>query len=278
MLSHIFSLLCPGHTVGTAQRSSTGYPRRTVLASLALVACAEVPARAQSPDSPVPDPHIPDPPVPDPHIPDPHIIVVFGDSQAEGLAAGLRRVSHQFPGTKIQNRTKAGTAISQPEKYDWPAVIQDYVPDPAVTTVVLMFGGNDRLPMHPATGPAIPFRAPAWNTAYRGEVAAILHSLAEKKLRVIWVSQPICQEPRYSHDMEYLNTIFREEIASGTATFLDIWTAIADGDQYAAYGKTLGGVTARLRLDDGIHFTPSGYDILATRVMQAIETSPDEPR
>ena len=217
--------------------------------------------------------HADTPPVAD--APAPRAIVVFGDSQAEGLAAGLRRVARQLPGTKIQNRTKAGTAISQVETYDWPAVIQDYQPDPTVTTAVLMFGGNDRVPMHPAAGPAIPFKAPAWNEAYQSRVAAILHSLADKKLHTIWVSQPICREAKYSADMAYLNTIFRGEAASCNATYLDIWTAIADGDQFAAYGKTLDGATARLRLDDGIHFTPSGYDILASKVMRAIA---DEPK
>ena len=208
----------------------------------------------------------------------PRTIVVLGDSQAEGLAVGLRHISHQFPGWKIQNRTKAGTAISQPQNYDWPAAIRDYAPDPTVTTAVLMFGGNDRLPMRPPTGPIIPFRTPAWNDIYRSRVADILHSLADKKLRVIWVSQPICQQTRYSQDMEFLNTIYRDETASAGVTYLDIWTLIADGGQYAAYGKTLDGVTARLRLDDGIHFTPSGYEIIANRVMQTVETAPDAPK
>jgi hypothetical protein len=251
MPSTIFNAPCPARNTKPSQ-----YPRRTVLAGLSATIAAK--AHAQTPD--------------------PHIIVVFGDSQAEGLAAGLRRVSHQFPGTKIQNRTKPGTAISQPQTYDWPAAIRDYTPEPAVTTAVLMFGGNDRVPMRPPAGPTIPFATQAYSDIYHTEVAAILHSLADKKLHVIWVSQPICQEPRYSRDMAYLNTIFRQETASENATFLDIWTAIADGDQFTAYGKTLTGATARLRLDDGIHFTPSGYDIIATRVMQTIEAPPDAPK
>jgi hypothetical protein len=204
-------------------------------------------------------------------------IVVFGDSQAEGLAAGLRRVARQMQGVKIQNRTKAGTAISQPENYDWPAAVHDFNPEPSVTTAVLMFGGNDRLPMHPASGPAIPFRSTAWHDIYRGRVAAILASLTEKNLRVVWVSDPICREARYSQDMEYLNAIFKDVLTGTAATYLDIWAAVADASgQYAAYGRALDGATARLRLDDGIHFTPSGYDILATRVLRTILEKADE--
>ena len=55
----------------------------------------------------------------------PDQMVVFGDSQAEGVVVGLRRVSRKGPAFTIANRAKAGTAIGQPP-YDWPAVIAEY--------------------------------------------------------------------------------------------------------------------------------------------------------
>jgi hypothetical protein len=173
-----------------------------------------------------------------------------------------------MPGIKVQNHTKAGTAISQPENYDWPAALRDYVPDEDVDTAVLMFGGNDRLPMRPASGPVIPFRSEAWHDEYRARTVAMVQSLTGKHLRIIWVGNPICQSAKYSQDMEYLNAIFRDVLADTDTSYVDIWTAVADSDaHFTAYGRTLDGSTARLRLDDGIHFTPSGYDIIATRVM-----------
>jgi hypothetical protein len=105
-------------------------PRRGLLATIAAMATL---AQAAAPDAACP-----------------RVIAVFGDSQAEGLAIALRRVVRQMPGIKVQNDTKPGTAISQPENYDWPGAIRDYVPDPQVDTAVFMFGGNDRLAMHPA--------------------------------------------------------------------------------------------------------------------------------
>lgn len=204
------------------------------------------------------------------------IIAVFGDSQAEGLAVALRRVARQTPGIKVQNHTKAGSAISQPENYDWPAAIRAYEPDAQVDTAVLMFGGNDRLPMRPSPGVVIPFRSETWNQTYRSRAADMLHSLADKHLRIFWVSNPICRDEKYSRDMEYLNAIYRDELAATDATFIDIRAVVADANgRYAPYGRTLDGTTARLRLDDGIHFTPSGYDLIATQVIKAILT-PDE--
>jgi hypothetical protein len=202
-------------------------------------------------------------------------VVVFGDSQAQGLAGGLQRAARRVPGWKVENRTKAGTAISQAGNYDWPAAIAAYKPDGRVTTAVLMFGGNDRLPIRTPGGGAIPFRSQAWHDEYRARVAAILRSLSADKLRIIWVADPICRDETYSDDMAYLNSVFRDVLAGTGASFLDIRTVIADASgKYAAYGPGLDGTTQRLRLDDGIHFTPGGYDILAAKVMQAVTAAP----
>jgi hypothetical protein len=205
----------------------------------------------------------------------PTAVVVFGDSQAQGLAGGLQRAARRVPGWKVENRTKPGTAISQAGNYDWPAAIAAYKPDGRVTTAVLMFGGNDRLPIREASGGVIPFRSQAWHDEYRARVVAILRSLSADKLRIIWVADPICRDETYSVDMAYLNGVYRDVLAGSGATYLDIWTAIADpSGKFAAYGPGLDGTMQRLRLDDGIHFTPGGYDILAAKVMQAVTNAP----
>jgi hypothetical protein len=129
--------------------------------------------------------------------------------------------------------------------------------------------------MRPETGPQIQFRTPAWHDQYRSRVASMLKNLTSHHLRVIWVSDPVCREPRYSADMAYLNGIYQDVIAGTGVSYLNIWTAVAGADgSFAAYGPGPGGATERLRLDDGIHFTPSGYDILAAKVLAAVAAPP----
>ena len=54
--------------------------------------------------------------------------------------------------------------------------------------------------------------------------------------------------------------------------FVPLWTVIADDTgNYTAYGKALDGETKRLRQDDGVHFTPAGYDIIAVKVKAQID-------
>jgi uncharacterized protein len=239
------------------------FRRRVLLAAMSMVAAT-------------PAPVAPTPAAPTENVP---TVVVFGDSQAEGLAAALQRLARHGAGFKIQNHTKPGTAISQSQNYDWPAAIKEYEPGADVTTAVVMFGGNDRLPIRLADGTSLPFRTPAWEDVYRDRVNDMLHALIARKLEVIWVGDPICRDPRYSGDMAYLNGIYRDILDGSGAMYLDIWTVVADGDgNYAAYGRALDGTTQRLRLDDGIHFTPSGYDIVAARVAQSIAATRDATR
>ena len=102
----------------------------------------------------------------------------------------------------------------------------------------------------------------------------MLKRLAKLELTIIWVSDPICKASNYNADMAYLNMIYRQAVADVGATFLDITGVITDADgAYTAYGPTLDGPVARLRLDDGIHFTASGYDILAARILPTVTTS-----
>ena len=198
-------------------------------------------------------------------------VVVFGDSQADGIASALQRASRHVAGPRVLNRAKPGTALSAPSTFDWPAALHDYVVEPGVGTAVLMFGGNDHWGMRPAPGVLIPLRTDAFRDIYRARAADALAAVLGHGLAVVWVGNPICREPGFSADMQYLNAIFQDVVAATPAVYLDIWTAVADeGGHYARYGRATDGSVVRWRLDDGIHFTPAGYDILAARVNEAI--------
>ncbi len=207
--------------------------------------------------------------------PAPHTLVVFGDSQAQGVAVALRRLLRSHDGWHMQDRTRPGTSIGQPAGYDWPAALQGYASGPHAAVAVIMIGGNDRLPIHLADGSTLPFRSEAWRAEYGRRVKAMLHSLQGAGIAVLWLGNPVCREPRYSADMRYLNGIVQDTLAAGTERpaprYVSLWSVVADqAGGYVAYAPGSDGATERMRLDDGIHFTPAGYDLVAARVMQAV--------
>jgi len=198
-------------------------------------------------------------------------IMVIGDSQAQGLAAGLHHAARSLGWARVLNDAKPGSGLIAPATFDWPAYVPKLIKEIHPDIAVMMFGGNDRLPLQTGDGTTVPFRTDTWKDIYRLRVVAMVHALREAGVQVIWVSNPIAREANYSNDMQYINAIFADVAAAEGATYIDIWLAVSDGSgHFAGYGKTLSGATARLRLDDGIHFTPAGYDVIGAKVMQSI--------
>ena len=54
-----------------------------------------------------------------------------------------------------------------------------------------------------------------------------------------------------------------------------LWSTFADDQgRYAAYGKDRGGITQRMRADDGIHFTAPGYELIAEKLIELFPPPP----
>jgi hypothetical protein len=197
-------------------------------------------------------------------------VVVFGDSQAQGVAGGLQRVMIDDPRYKVINRTHPGAALVHSDN-EWMAPVQSFVDKEKAEVAVIMFGANDRLDLRDDGGKYVHFRSDEWRAVYAKRVDRILTALAGARLKVVWCGNPIARSPTYSADMSYINDIYAGEVAHFGGEFLPLWTVIADNQgQFTAYGPDRSGVTERLRNDDGIHFTAAGYELIAERVISVL--------
>ena len=200
-------------------------------------------------------------------------IVVFGDSQAQGVAAALQRMFLRDRSYHVIDKAVAGTSLSQKLQFDWVDTIDKWFQTEHADLAIVMFGGNDRLAVRlEAGGKAIAYKTDAWKDMYNERLTSVLGLFDKAKVPVIWLGQPIARESGYASDMSYLNELYEAATKTAGADYIPLWTIIADDDgNYAAYGKALDGETKRLRLDDGIHFTPAGYDIVAVKVREQID-------
>ena len=196
----------------------------------------------------------------------PPTIVVFGDSQAAGLARGLQRVVAEDPRFRVLNRTHAGASLVHDE-HEWLAPVAEFAEREKADIAVVMFGANDRLDMREGRA-TLRFRSEEWRAEYTARIDQILDRLAAAGLRVLWLGNPIARSERYSEDMSYINELYAEAIARHGFQFMPLWTVIADeSGNYTAYGKDRAGVTQRLRGVDGIHFTAAGYELIAEKIV-----------
>ena len=189
-------------------------------------------------------------------------ILVIGDSQAQGLAAGLIRLYLRHPEVHVLDRSKIATGLSH-AGYDWPASVKKLVASEHADVAVVMFGANDRPNIRPH-GKVDPKLAAAFTAKYAAQVTSIATTLRDAHIPVIWVGHPQVRDPVFNEDMAMLNGIFLDAATKAGADFVPIWTVFAGKDGgYDAYGPGVDGETTRLRADDGVHLNRSGYDVLA---------------
>ncbi len=199
--------------------------------------------------------------------PNPTTIVVFGDSQAAGLASGLQRVLVENQRYRVLNRTHTGAALVNGER-EWLEPISRFLSREKADVAVVMVGANDRLDLRDDQGGSLRFRTDEWRKVYAARADKILTTLAKAGLKVIWCGNPIARSENYSADMTYLNDIFAGEAARSDAQFVSLWDVVADDQgHYTAYGKDRHGTTQRLRADDGNHFTVAGYEVIAEKIV-----------
>ncbi len=199
-----------------------------------------------------------------------HILVV-GDSQAQGLAAGLQRQFRVDQSWRVIDRSHIATGLYASAHFDWPVQVQNICATEPGAIAVVMFGANDRPPVR-VHGQIDGKLAAAFTTTYSAHVYAVAETLKRSCAAVIWVGHPIVRDPVYSEDMALLNKIFATQSVAAGGDWFSSWPLFADTDgKYQAYGKGLDGETTRLRADDGVHCTGAGYDLLAHALLPGIE-------
>lgn len=198
-------------------------------------------------------------------------ILVVGDSQAQGLAAGLQRQFRRETTWRVIDRARIATGLCSPTRFDWPAAAPAIGEGERGAIAVVMFGANDRPPirMHGQINEKL---AATFCSTYSAHVHAIAAALKRSCAGVIWVGHPIVRDPVYADDMALLNRLYAEQSMAAGADWFPSWPLFTDTDgRFAPYGKGTDGETTRLRADDGVHLTGPGYDVLAKALQPVIE-------
>jgi hypothetical protein len=199
----------------------------------------------------------------------PFIIVVMGDSLADGLWGSLYRGYVRAQKQVRVSRYAVNSAGFTGHNFE--SDLDKILAKEKADLVVFMVGANDRQRVFAVGNPRewAGFRTEKWHELYRQNIQRFLGQLQAKKVSLIWVGLPIMRKEDASEDAKMMNGIYRELAAMHGATFVDIWTATANKDgEYDPFIDDEKGRKRRFRHDDGVHFTDFGYDHVARHVMK----------
>lgn len=163
---------------------------------------------------------------------------------------------------------KSSTGLANAWFYSWPAHLAAFLKEYHPQLVLVMLGGNDEQGIE-IKGSAVQFGTPAWRSAELANVRKVVTEATSAGAYVLWVGMPIMQAASYSQGMSILNAIFEQGVTSeANATFVPTWSLFSNPAGQFEMQAAVNGVQTTLREPDGIHFSFSGEDVVATYILR----------
>lgn len=205
-------------------------------------------------------------------------ILIAGDSLSitPGLSllqlAGAARVIR--PVEPVDGHVDTG--LTRPDIFNWFSEIDDVTSRLRPRAVILTFGANDDSGyMTGVLGDAGlgAFGSRAWRREYRRRVDSIMDGLIAKRELVFWIGLPIVRDPAQNRRFRVISRIEREEAAKrpGWVSFIDTYRLFEDAQGGYADYLPVHGSLVDVRTGDGIHFQPAGGELIARRVLAALQ-------
>ena len=190
-------------------------------------------------------------------------VVVLGDSLADGLYAGLRRLNKDNDAIAIKKKSKVNTGLVRTDRYNWNKGTKKIARSGKFQVAVVLLGLNDLQSIR-EKGKAHHFQQKGWVERYEKRLEAMITDLKAANLAVYWVSIPITSPKRYQKEYAYMNTFYRKAAEKHGIRYVDTWSGLqAKNGSYTPYWRDKNGKKHNIRNRDGVHFTPDGYMVFA---------------
>lgn len=197
-------------------------------------------------------------------------LAVFGDSLAIDLSRALERFYAEDANLVVINQGVSNSGFVRDDYFDWDAAISEQIAADSFDLAVVIIGINDRQALS-VNGTSHDSLTAQWTAAYQARITGFLGKLRAARKPVIWIGLPPMSKTEYSAAISQISNIQRLASFSGGAEYLDIYERFLGEDgKYSSQGPDVNGQNARMRKDDGIHFSAAGADKLAFYLSQTI--------
>ena len=195
-----------------------------------------------------------------------------GDSLMQGVAPYVKKMLFKQYKIESIDLSKRSTGLSYPKAFDWPKTINDKLSeDPSIKLLVVFLGANDPWDF-PVKGYATNarFKSKLWEKQYRLRIASILEHVQKHSIQVLWLAPPCMRKQKLNDGMVYLNKLYQSELEKTQQHFLTTNELLGCSyEKFNSFVET-DKEKIKVRVDDGVHFTPSGQRILAKAIMEKI--------
>lgn len=210
----------------------------------------------------------------------PASVYIVGDSDAGTFGPYLETLLDGTLVTTTDLNYKVSSGLARPDFFNWPAELEEKLPEVDPDIVVVTFGGNDSqglsLPQDElefVVGDPLQNEA-EWTEEYQRRAGEVMDLLLENDRHVIWVGIPNDDNP----DVTAKLAIQDEAVKAAAAerpdiVFVDTWTRFSGRDGgWAEFVIDPRDNTGKdVRAADGFHLNQNGAEILAIDIAIEIQ-------
>jgi hypothetical protein len=205
-------------------------------------------------------------------------VLFAGDSMMQGVAPHLARMLRARYQVVSVDASKQSTGLDYPGFFNWPQTIADLTEKHKITVLVVFIGANDAVKFPSDSKQWVSPGTDAWREAYRTRVAKIMQHAKEHHLRVLWLGLPSMARKDIAASVPDMNSIYQQQ-SQANGMYYYPTELVLGGPEFQRHLEQPGKGRVQMRLDDGVHFTLPGQQLLARAVMAQFHYVPKaEPK
>ncbi|CDO46206.1 hypothetical protein AT246_01990 [Bartonella henselae] len=190
-------------------------------------------------------------------------ILVIGDFVASAVANALKNLFTDNSDIIIINNTIPDSGLVRTDHISWKSNLSELIDKNKPDVIIMIIGANDNQPITTSYG-IFSVLQPEWLNIYKQRIIEITESLHTSGKPWIWMGQPAFGNDHLTQKMKIFNELYRKETEVAGGYFLDIWNGFTDEQgRFSFSGYDIHGKIAKLRTNNGIHFTFEGKKKLA---------------
>lgn len=195
-------------------------------------------------------------------------VFIAGDSLMQGPATQL--VSRlRARGLQATDASRVSTGLAYPQFFDWVAKIKSAISHGQADAVIVFLGANDTFDMYDGQR-RIAIGTPAWVSLYASRIEHIASFAEQRNVPLIWLGMPAMNRRDIQPYVPVMNQLYASVVRRHRGIFVPTDRVLGETDQRYTPVKFINGERFMVRADDGVHFTPKGWFLVADEVMRHV--------
>jgi len=199
-------------------------------------------------------------------------VAVVGDSLGDGVWSGFSLMWRNKPECRVVRRSKIGAGMTRADFPRWQQDLSNELTSEHVDVAVLMFGLNDQTGIRDQHRRGYLFKTEGWKQLYQARIEALVHDLIKRKVAVVWLGLPVMRSSELNAGARWINGLVEEKLKALGVVYVPLERDFASPEgEFQPYLQDEASQRSRqIRLEDGVHFTHYGYELIAAKARSAI--------